>query len=93
MSAAEKTILFVTCINDRKLYAQCARHILQLAVPPGYTIQFMPIRNAESMTSGYNKAISHPAKYKIYIHQDVFIVNVGFYMDYFNCFRNMNILG
>ncbi|MCU5171042.1 glycosyltransferase family protein, partial [Bacillus paranthracis] len=33
MSAGEKTILFVTCINDRKMYAQCVRHILRLAVP------------------------------------------------------------
>ncbi|MGR5874542.1 hypothetical protein ACT7DH_10775 [Bacillus pacificus] len=30
----------------------CVRHILSLAVPPGYTVQFMPIRNAKSMTSG-----------------------------------------
>ncbi|MGQ0514975.1 glycosyltransferase, partial [Bacillus sp. D-CC] len=68
MSAGEKTILFVTCINDRKMYAQCVRHILRLAVPPGYIVQFMPIRNAKSMTSGYNQAISHPAKYKVNIH-------------------------
>ncbi|MBU5221142.1 glycosyltransferase family protein, partial [Vibrio cholerae] len=78
MSAGEKTILFVTCINDRKMYAQCVRHILRLSVPPGYIVQFMPIRNAKSMTSGYNQAISHPAKYKVYIHQDVFIMNVAF---------------
>ena len=37
----------VTCINDRKLYANCVRHILQLLVPPGYIVQFMPIRNAK----------------------------------------------
>ena len=55
-----------------------SRHILKLAVPPGYTIQFMPIRNAKSMTSGYNQAISHPAKYKVYLHQDVFIINGAF---------------
>lgn len=93
MSAADKTILFVTCINDRKLYANCVRHILQLLVPPGYIVQFMPIRNAKSMTSGYNQAISHPAKYKVYLHQDVFIINRAFYMDYFNYLRNMNTLG
>lgn len=93
MSAAEKTILFVTCINDRKLYAQCARHILKLAVPPGYTIQFMPIRNAKSMTSGYNQAISHPAKYKVYLHQDVFIINGAFLYGLIQLFEEHEHLG
>lgn len=93
MSDAEKTILFVTCINDRKLYAQCARHIMTLAVPPGYTVQFMPIRNAKSMTSGYNQAISHPAKYKVYIHQDVFIINGTFLYKLIQLFEEHEHLG
>lgn len=93
MSAAEKTILFVTCINDSKMYAQCVRHILRLAVPPGYVVQFMPIRNAKSMTSGYNQAISHPAKYKVYIHQDVFIMNVAFLHGLLQLFNEHEHLG
>lgn len=93
MNNPDKTILMVTCVNDSKLYAQCVRHILKLAVPPGYSVQFMPIRGAKSMTSGYNQALSNPAKYKVYLHQDVFIVNGAFLFGLIQLFTEHEHLG
>lgn len=41
-----------------------------------------------SMTSGYNKAMhSSDAKYKIYLHQDVFILNKNFLYDLLTYFK------
>ncbi|WMT43511.1 glycosyltransferase family protein [Paenibacillus sp. D2_2] len=68
------TILFIICINDESIYQQARRQIDNLLVPPGFTVEVMPIRQASSMTSAYNRALEHTAKYKIYIHQDTFIV-------------------
>jgi hypothetical protein len=45
------------------------------------------------MTSGYNQAISHPAKYKVYIHQDVFIMNVAFLYGLLQLFNEHEHLG
>ncbi|MBJ8104029.1 MULTISPECIES: glycosyltransferase family protein [Bacillus cereus group] len=93
MNTDEKTILFVTCVNDQKMYAKCVNHILNLAVPDSYKLDFFPILRADSMTSGYNKAVSHPAKYKVYLHQDVFIVNHAFLYEMLNLFNSHEHLG
>lgn len=70
--------LFVTCVNNEGLYATCVRHIKQLVVPQNYTIELFPIRGAKSMAVGYNLALSKNAKFKIYLHQDTFIMNRSF---------------
>ncbi|ABS21267.1 MULTISPECIES: glycosyltransferase family protein [Bacillus cereus group] len=96
MNQAEKTILFVTCVNDQQMYAKCVKHIMNLEVPDSYRIEFLPIRNAKSMTSGYNTAISHPAKYKVYLHQDVFIINRAFLygmIELFTKHENLGMIG
>lgn len=60
------SFLFVVCVNDESLYSQCKNHILQLTVPPSHSVDIMPVYDSESMTSSYNKALKHPAKYKIH---------------------------
>ncbi|ABS21268.1 glycosyltransferase family protein [Bacillus cytotoxicus] len=92
----EKTILFVICTNNEELFAQCQRQIHNLFVPPGYRIQILPIYGAKSMTSAYNQAISHPAKYKVYLHQDTFIIdrNVAIYLiDLFTKNEKLGLIG
>lgn len=71
----DHTILVVVCINNEELFEQCERQIRNLFVPPGYVVQIFPIRDAKSMASAYNRALSYPAKYKVYIHQDTFLIN------------------
>ncbi|WP_459500764.1 glycosyltransferase family protein [Bacillus sp. C1] len=93
MSSPDKTILFVTCVNDRKMYAKCVKHILALAVPESYKVEFLQIRDAKSMASGYNQALSHPAKYKVYLHQDVFIINPHFLHGIIQLFQTYEHLG
>lgn len=48
--------------------------LASLPAPHGYHVEVLPIRHASSMTSAYNEAITHPAQFKIYLHQDTLIV-------------------
>nr|WP_054949691.1 glycosyltransferase family protein [Numidum massiliense] len=88
-----RKILFVTCVNDDELYTMCVQHIRRLRVPEGYTLETLPIRGAKSMAAAYNMALQHNAKYKIYLHQDTFIVNPDFLQDTLAVFQEDDSLG
>ncbi|SET20137.1 glycosyltransferase family protein [Paenibacillus sp. NFR01] len=69
-------ICFITCVNDEEMYRQCLDHIHALEVPPGMTVETVAVRRASSMASGYNAAMrASEAAYKVYLHQDAFILN------------------
>lgn len=74
----EKTerIAFITCVNDERQYKECCMYIDNLVVPDGYEIEKIAVREAESMTSGYQQAMKEcDAKYKVYLHQDAYCRN------------------
>lgn len=89
----EHKFLFVTCVNDDVLYAICVHHIEQLSVPEGYRVEFLAIRDAKSMAAGYNQALRHDAKYKVYLHQDAFILNKHFLQEILILFQSNPTLG
>lgn len=92
----EKQFLFVTCVNNEDLYKDCLGHIEKLEVPEGYTTAYYPVRSAKSMCQGYNSALEHEAKYKVYLHQDTFILNKTFLQDVlgmFNANPKLGLLG
>ena len=94
---AENKVAFISCVNNEDEYAECKKYIERLAVPNGYDVEIIPIRNAKSMAAGYNRAMElSNAKYKIYLHQDVFIINTDFIRDIIECFeqnKNIGLLG
>ena len=52
------------------------------------------VKDAKSMTSGYNEAMrASDAKYKVYLHQDVLILNRGFIYDTLNLFLKYPEIG
>ncbi|MCM1247287.1 MAG: glycosyltransferase family protein [Lachnoclostridium sp.] len=60
----------------------------------GGVVTLLAVQEAKSMTSGYNEAMkSSDAKYKVYLHQDVFIVNKNFIYDILACFQSEPSLG
>lgn len=80
-------ISFLTCVNDEDIYQKCLSYIHSLEVPGGYEIETLAINKAVSMTSGYNRAMAQSnAKYKIYLHQDVFIINKYFLQECLHLF-------
>lgn len=75
-------ICFILCTNDEQQLQECMMYLSLLHVPEGYQTDVITVTDASSMTSGYNEAMqASDAKYKIYLHQDTFIVEPNF-LDY-----------
>lgn len=83
----EHKISFIICSNDEEYLQECKRYIAELSVPDGFSTEVLPIIGAASMTSGYRHGmLSTDAQYKVYLHQDVFILNRNFMQDCLNIF-------
>jgi len=55
-------------------------------------ISFIPIYDAQSMCQGYNQAIAQStAKYKVYLHQDTFIICPTFIKDLLSIFQDASV--
>jgi hypothetical protein len=67
-------------------------YLNHLEIPQGYEWDVITITDAESMASGYNAGMqASDAKYKIYMHQDVLIVNKNFLSDLLLVFEDPSI--
>ncbi|WP_246517185.1 glycosyltransferase [Clostridium aciditolerans] len=89
-----KKICFITCVNDDRQYEECLLYISNLNIPEGYEIDAVSIKEAESMTAGYNAAMQNTdAKYKVYLHQDTFIINKNFILDMLSIFEHHEEIG
>lgn len=87
-------ISFITCVNDENLYTKSLSYIKRLEIPESIEIEIIGIRNAKSMASGYNEAIEKSdSKYKVYLHQDVYIKNINFIRDVLNIFKQDEKVG
>lgn len=88
---------FIYCVNNDQQFQNSWNHVCALNVPPGYTIDKSIIKDASSITKGYNHAmLSSNAKYKIYLHQDVNILERDFFyfiLSLFNKYPNLGMLG
>ncbi len=90
----EKEISFIICYNQKAYLDECLLYINQLEIPPGYCIATYPIFNADSMAAGYNLGMTKaPGKYKVYLHQDVFIINKSFLFHTITLFQNQPDIG
>ncbi len=71
----ENKIALIACVNDEVMYQESLAYIEKLEIPEGMELELLEIQNAESMCSGYQEAMeATDAKYKIYMHQDTFLV-------------------
>lgn len=84
-------IAFIMCVNDEQYMDEALWYINNLYVPEGFSIDVFTVEGAKSMTSGYNEAMAgSDAKYKVYMHQDVFIINKYFIYYMLDCFEKSN---
>lgn len=89
-----KQFSFIVAVTNEQYYEECVYYIQRLIVPSGYTIDILAVYDAESMCSAYNQAMnSSEAKYKIYLHQDVFIRNEKFLIDILSIFKKDESIG
>ena len=88
----QKKCAFITCVNNEDWYSECCLYLQHLNVPPEFTVEFIPVRNATSMTAGYQAAMqSTDAKFKVYLHQDTLVVNKNFIADLLGIFSDPTI--
>ena len=84
----EKEICFIMCTNNQVYMEEALYYITHLNVPEGYEISFLAVEDAKSMTAGYNEGMgSSNAKYKVYLHQDTFIVHPDFLIETIHLFE------
>ncbi len=83
----EKKIAFIICTNDERALNEATYYLEKLFLPDGYEAEVVPVTDAKSMTAGYNEGMrATDAKYKVYMHQDVFILNESFIEDFLRIF-------
>ncbi|PIE96194.1 glycosyltransferase family protein [Bacillus fungorum] len=89
-----KLVTFISCVNNFEEYNTALRYIHKLKVPDGYKFETIAIEEATSITSGYNEAMKKSnAKYKVYLHQDAYILNENFISDVITLFEKYPKLG
>ncbi len=87
-------IAFITCVSDEKQYEICLRYIDKLEYPSGFTVEKIAVIGAMSMAEGYQRAMeASAAHYKIYVHQDVYVIHRGMPLELINLFRTYPRLG
>lgn len=87
-------ICFITCVNDEQKYEITLNHINSLEIPKNFTVEKLCLDDAQFITEAYNRAIKMTdAKYKVYIHQDVYIINPNFIRDVIEIFKANRKIG
>lgn len=87
-------ICFITCVNDEAKYAEAKLSWQKLRIPTGMQVEFLAVYQAKSMCSGYQYGMqASDAKYKIYLHQDVFIQHPDFLCNLIQAFKQDQTYG
>ncbi len=85
---------FIYCANNPGLCQESLQYLTKLKIPDGFTVGNIISENAASIAEGYQQALlKSNAKYKIYLHQDVNILNENFLHDIAALFKNHPQLG
>lgn len=88
----EHKIAFIICVNDDLYERECVSYIERLKLPDDFVRDIVLVKEAGSIASGYNRAMQDSdAKYKVYLHQDVFIVHADFIIEILKIFKNPEI--
>ncbi len=87
-------IAFLTLVDDETQYATCLTYLDALQMPSGYTVERIAVVGAASMAEGYQRAMeASTAQYKIYVHQDVYLVHRELLPELVRLFRTHPRLG
>lgn len=90
----DNKICFISAVNDEVMYEECLMYINNLYLDSKYQIEIKAIRGANSLCNAYNTAMrSSDAKYKVYLHQDTFIINKSFIDNILNIFSQDSSIG
>lgn len=83
----KQKICFILCVNQEVFYEECCFYLSRLFVPENYSVEVKAVWGAASMAAGYNQAMKETdAAYKVFLHQDVFIINRYFIINMLELF-------
>lgn len=90
----KQKICFVICANNDTLSEECLFYLSRLEFPAGIETELLVIREAPSMLEGYREAAeSTDAYYKVFLHQDVFVLNRHLISDLLRIFQSDSSIG
>ncbi len=90
----EKKISIIMCYNNKYYLQESKVYLNELVIPEGFEVDIVEIADAKSMTSGYNEGMRRTdAKFKVYMHQDVFITYKNFLVDLLEIFKKDTQIG
>ena len=90
----DNKIAFIICTNNQLYFNECCYYINRLLLPEGFERDVIGIEDAPSMCAGYNAGMqSSDAKYKVYLHHDVFIKEPKFIFYLLERFRSAPDVG
>lgn len=89
MPMNNRKIDFIICTNDSRQFAESCLYINHLDIPKDYEVNILEIREAASIFAGYNEGMNaSDAKYKVYMHHDVRIIDRNFIHIMLDRFKN-----
>lgn len=89
-----KKICFVICYNNENYLSECLLYIRNLNIPDEYITEVIQIEGASSMAEGYQAAMERTdARYVVYLHQDVFILEKNFIKKTIEIFESDETIG
>lgn len=90
----DNKIAFIICSNDDLLLSEALNYLQLLNVPEGIEMDLLVIKDAKSMLLGMEEGIhSTDAKYKVFMHQDVLILNRDLISDIIEIFNSDSQIG
>jgi hypothetical protein len=93
-AGVQEKVCFITCCNNENECREMDAWLERLWIPEGIETESIKIWDAPSMCSGYNEAMrSSDAKYKVYLHQDVRVLNPYFIFDIIDIFEKSPKVG
>ncbi|GJM82110.1 hypothetical protein HMSSN139_46060 [Paenibacillus sp. HMSSN-139] len=76
---SDKKISFIYVISDDEIYKESRCYLNRLRVPEGVEVEIHEIRAVQNLPQEFNRAMHlSDAKYKVYLHDYLFIVNPNF---------------
>ncbi|CAH0118490.1 glycosyltransferase family protein [Paenibacillus sp. CECT 9249] len=94
MQADPHSIAFISCVSDEKLFSRSVSYINGLHLPQGFSLEIVPVYRPRSMAAGYNAGMrASRSKYKVYLHQDTFLINPYFIYECLEVFGQEPAIG
>ncbi len=83
---------FIISVSDELYKEECLKYISALEIPDGHTIDIITIEGADSLSVAYNAGMqASPAKYKIYLMQELLIMDRRFLYELLEVFADPQI--